>query len=66
MSNKKFNYYQSELERLVFDPTYNTSIKIFDPSGVSTKQLDLTLESIPVLIKYLEAEKQRLLKRELK
>lgn len=53
------NYHKDQLNRLV-DCDYFKSIKVFDGSGNSTKQMDLNSESIPALIEFLKKEQKRL------
>jgi hypothetical protein len=53
------SYYEGELKRLI-DGGYNKSIKIFDGEGNHTKQLDITEDSIAVLIEFLKNEKKKL------
>lgn len=57
---RKFNYYKDQLDRLKPDNKQHQSIKLFDGQGNSTNQMDLNLESIDVLLKYLQKEKQRI------
>jgi hypothetical protein len=56
---KQFNYYSSEFSQLI-DSEYFKSIKVYDGTGTSTKQLDLNLDSIPVLMKFLSKELKKL------
>jgi hypothetical protein len=53
--NDETSYHQSQLKRLM-PSEYNASVKVFDGNGNSTNQMDLNQESIPILIKYLEAK----------
>jgi len=52
-------YYKNQLDQLK-DSEYNKNIVISDSIGTKTKTLDLTLESIKVLIDWLNEEKSKL------
>ena len=64
---KTFNYYKHELEQLK-NSEYFKSIKLFDGIGNNTNQMNLNVESIPILIKFLERELvfQKQIEKELK
>lgn len=55
-------YHKRQLEKLKDNEIYNKSVKFWDGLGQHTNQLDLTLESIPVLIEFLKNESKRLKK----
>ncbi len=56
----KQSYYERELEILKPDILYYQNIVISDSQGNKTKHISITDESIPVLIKFLENELNRL------
>lgn len=56
----EYNYYTRQLSSLKNDPIYYKSIKVADQSGNTTNYLDLNLDSIPEIIKFLKAEQKRL------
>jgi hypothetical protein len=58
-------YHREQLIKLK-KSEYFKSIKVFDGEGNSTKQLALNVESIPVIIKFLEKELKQLNKNEVK
>lgn len=55
----KFSYYKDQLTKLQ-DSEFNKSLKLSDGIGNQTNSLGLNLESIPVLIKFLENELKKL------
>ena len=57
---KQFNYYELELERLQDNDDLPKSLIVYDGMGGKTKQLNITLESIQVLIDFLLDEQERL------
>lgn len=54
------SYYKNQLKRLETSEFYK-SIKLFDGQGNETNNMDLNLESLNDIIKYLRNEKIRLL-----
>lgn len=60
---RKYNYYESELTKLKTSEYYK-SIQVLDGQGNTTKHLDLNIESIPVLLKFLSIELKRLSQKE--
>lgn len=54
------SYYTNQLLKLEPDDVYYQSIILFDGKGNKTFQLDLNIESIPVLIDFLMNEQKRL------
>lgn len=59
MSINNFNYYNDQLNKLTY-VKYFKSVKIFDGNGGNTNQINLTDESIPILITFLTKELTRL------
>ena len=56
----KNNYYSNQLKRLEHDPDFFKTVKLHDSNGNATKNMDLNLDSIPVLIAFLKTELARL------
>ncbi len=54
------NYYTDELNRLESNDKFSMKVKVFDSFGRSSICLDLNLESIPELMKFLNRELKRL------
>jgi len=52
-------YHKDQLNKLI-DVEFNKSVVVFDGSGNKTKQMDINLESIPILIEFLKKEEKRL------
>lgn len=55
---KEFNYYRSELDRVQVG--FPIQIKVTTETNLETKWLNVNLESIPEIIKFLQSEKERL------
>jgi hypothetical protein len=49
------DYYKDQLKRLK-NGEYQKSLKLFDGNGNATNQMDLNIDSIPVLIQFLQKE----------
>lgn len=47
------NYYEEQLKSLQLKT--QLSIKVFDSEGNVTNQMDLNIESVPILVAFLEA-----------
>lgn len=52
--SENFNYYEAQLDRIKLDKTYNPNIIVSDNCGEKTKTLDINLESIPEIRKFLD------------
>lgn len=61
----EFNYYKEQLDKIKLDATYNGNIIVSDNCGEKTKTLDINLESIPEIRKFLDRMELELKNREL-
>lgn len=56
-----YDYYQDQIDKVKTSSKYFKTVQIKSVKG-ETKNLDINLESIPTLIRFLEEERKRLLK----
>lgn len=56
-----YDYYQDQIDKVKTSSKYFKTVKIQSIKG-QTNNLDINLESIPALIRFLEEERKRLLK----
>lgn len=54
------NYYSGELNKLDVGSKHFVTVRFIDGDGTKTKTMNLTLESIPEIIRFLKAEEARL------
>lgn len=61
---KDYNYYKEQLEKINIDSIYPVGVKFFAPENESenTKQMNLNLESIPEIRKFLDRVESEILK----
>lgn len=60
---RNFNYYKLELDRIQLT-IYGPSIQVYDGEGKKTKNMDLTLDSIPEIRKFLDRIESELKEKE--
>ena len=58
----KNTYHQDQLKKIKTDSIYAVIVKFADPYGNTTNSMDLNLESIPEIIKFLKSIEKNLKK----